>query len=83
MYWEQSAVVKTEFGTTIEFQIKKGARQGCILSSLFNLYTEKKFKEEEETNKIVIGGVKGRPSTGRLFNSLFLSWKFALLIAVI
>ena len=58
MYWEQSAVVRTEFGTTTEFQIKKEVRQGCVLSSsLFNLYTEKIFKEVEEMNGVVIGGV--------------------------
>ena len=44
MYWEQSAVVRTENGITAEFKIKKGVRQGCVLSpSLFNLYTEKIF----------------------------------------
>ena len=41
MYWEQTAVVRTEHGKTEEFQIKKGVRQGCVLSPiLFNLYTE-------------------------------------------
>ena len=45
MYWEQSTIiVRIEFGTTTEFQIKKDVRQGCVLSfSLFNLYTEKIF----------------------------------------
>ena len=42
IYWEQTAVVRTEHGITEEFQIKKGVRQGCVLSpSLFNLYTQK------------------------------------------
>ena len=42
LYWEQTAVVRTEHGITEEFQVKKGVRQGCVLSpSLFNLYTEK------------------------------------------
>ena len=44
MYWEQSAVVRTEFGaaTELEFQIIKSVRQGCVQSSsLFTLYTEK------------------------------------------
>ena len=41
MYWEQTAVVKTEHGITEDFQIKKGVSQGCVLSpSLFNLYTK-------------------------------------------
>ena len=37
----QEAIVRTGYGTTDWFQIGKGVRQGCILSScLFNLYTE-------------------------------------------
>ena len=37
----QEATVRTGHGTTDWFQIGKGVRQGCILSScLFNLYTE-------------------------------------------
>ena len=30
--WEQSACVRTESGMTSEFKIKKGVRQGCVLS---------------------------------------------------
>ena len=42
MYWEETAMVRTENGITEEFQIKKGVWQGCVLSScLFNLYNEK------------------------------------------
>ena len=42
MYWEQTAVVRTEHGITEEFQIKKGIREGCVLSPsfFFNLYTK-------------------------------------------
>ena len=37
----QEATVRTGHGTTDWFQIEKGVRQGCILSScLFNLYAE-------------------------------------------
>ena len=37
----QEATVKTGHGTTDWFQIRKGVRQGCILSlCLFNLYAE-------------------------------------------
>ena len=44
MYWEQTAVVKTDIGLTEEFKINKGVLHGCVLSvSLFNLYTENIF----------------------------------------
>ena len=39
LYAGQEAIVRTGHGTTDWFQIGKGVRQGCILSScLFNLY---------------------------------------------
>ena len=39
LYAGQKATVRTGHGTTDSFQIGKGVRQGCILSScLFNLY---------------------------------------------
>ena len=41
LYAGQEAAVRTGHGTTDWFQIGKGVRQGCILSSyLFNLYAE-------------------------------------------
>ena len=58
LYWEQSACVRTESGMTSDFKIKKGVRQGCVLSpNLFNLYTEKIFREVEDMKGINIGGV--------------------------
>ena len=58
LYWEQSACVRTESGMTSDFKIKKGVRQGCVLSpNLFNLYTEKIFREVEHMKGINIGGV--------------------------
>ena len=40
-YADEEATVRTGHGTTDWFQIRKGVRQGCILSScLFNLYAE-------------------------------------------
>ena len=57
MYWEQTAVVRTEHDITEEFQVKKGVRQGCVLSpSLFNLYTEKIFREIEDMEGVNVGG---------------------------
>ena len=41
MYAGQEATVRTGHGTTDWFPIRKGVRQGCILSPcLFNLYAE-------------------------------------------
>ena len=41
VYAGQEATVRTGHGTTDWFQIGKGIRQGCILSTcLFNLYAE-------------------------------------------
>ena len=41
MYAGQEATVKTGHGTTDGFQIRRGVRQGCILSPcLFNFYAE-------------------------------------------
>ena len=41
LYASQEATIRTGHGTTDWFQIGKGVRQGCILSScLFNLYAE-------------------------------------------
>ena len=36
----QEAIVRTGHGTTDWFQIGKGVHQGCILSLLFNFYSE-------------------------------------------
>ena len=41
LYAGQEATVRTGYGTTDWFKIRKGVSQGCILlSSLFNLYPE-------------------------------------------
>ena len=41
VYAGQEATVRTGYGTTDWFQIRKGVHQGCILSPcLFNLYSE-------------------------------------------
>ena len=48
MYAGQEAAVRTGHGTTDWFQIRKGVRQGCILSPcLFNLYAEYVMRNAE------------------------------------
>jgi hypothetical protein len=41
LYMNQEAAVRTEYGNTVWFEVRKGVRQGCILSPyLFNMYSE-------------------------------------------
>ena len=49
LYWEQIATVRIEGKISKTFPIRKGVRQGCILSPiLFNLYTEYMINEAFE-----------------------------------
>ncbi|XP_072402422.1 uncharacterized protein [Diabrotica undecimpunctata] len=59
LYWGQTAKVKVGSTFTNKIEIKKGVRQGCILSPiLFNIYSEEVFKTalEESTVGIKING---------------------------
>src|SRR6218665_1967257 len=60
LYGDQSAVIRTEFGDTDRFKIKRGVRQGCILSPfLFNLYATRimrKAEMEEAKEGVKIAG---------------------------
>ena len=57
LYWEQQATVRINNGISSFFPLKRGVRQGCRLSpKLFNLYTERIFRESNEIKGCVIGG---------------------------
>ena len=57
LYWQQTASIKTEDGQSSSFSIKRGVRQGCVLSpSLFNVYTENIFKELQDLPGIKLFG---------------------------
>ena len=57
LYWEQTAGVKIEDRISIFEQIKRGVRQGCVLSpDLFNLYKEQILREIKDLKGLVIGG---------------------------
>ena len=57
LYWSQRAFVKMDRELTDVIKIKRGVRQGCVLSpSLFNLYTEMIFRSVEDLDGITIGG---------------------------
>ena len=60
LYWHQSAHITTNNLTTDDIEIRRGVRQGCILSPLlFNLYSEAIFNEtfEDEDTGIRVNGV--------------------------
>ena len=53
----QTASIMLEDGESDSFDIKRGVRQGCILSpKLFNLYTEDIFKQADKLPGVNIGG---------------------------
>lgn len=59
LYWNQQAQIEIEGQLSESVQIKRGVRQGCVLSPLlFNIYSEEIFKEALTTEKegIIING---------------------------
>ena len=66
LYTGQEATVRIGHGTTGWFQIRKGVRQGCILSScLFNLYAEYIMR-----NALLEEAQAGIKTAGRNINNL-------------
>lgn len=59
LYWNQTARIEVNGELTDEIAISKGVRQGCILSPLlFNIYSQRIFRESIEKERIGIK-VKG------------------------
>ena len=57
MYWEQTAAVRVDNDTSSFQKVKRGVRQGCVLSpNLFNLYSEVIMRNLEEHPGIKVGG---------------------------
>ena len=57
MYWEQSAAMRVEGEISAFQKIKRGVRQGCVLSpDLFSLYSEIIMRNIEGQPGIRVGG---------------------------
>ncbi|GFN88081.1 endonuclease-reverse transcriptase [Plakobranchus ocellatus] len=57
MYWEQTAAMRIENKTSTFQDIKRGVRQGCVLSpDLFSLYSEIIMRNLENHPGIKVGG---------------------------
>jgi hypothetical protein len=58
LYYQQTASVQFGEEQSESFQIRRGVRQGCVLSpKLFNIYTEEIFSKNENLKGVVIGGI--------------------------
>ena len=58
LYYQQTASVQFGDEQSESFPIKRGVRQGCVLSpKLFNAYTEEIFGKNENLKGVVIGGM--------------------------
>lgn len=69
LYWSQKAKIKIEDQTSDEMEIKRGVRQGCVLSPLlFNVYSEAIF-QETLTLLMITGGEKGITINGEKVNN--------------
>ena len=57
LYWNQKAAIRVNQELSDPAEIKRGVRQGCVLSPyLFNIYTEFIFRESNEMPGIKING---------------------------
>ncbi|GFN90606.1 endonuclease-reverse transcriptase [Plakobranchus ocellatus] len=57
MYWEQTAAMRVEYKTSTFQDIKRGVREGCVLSpDLFSLYSEIIMRNLENHPGIRVGG---------------------------
>ena len=52
LYWNQYATIRLREGESNNLQIKRGVRQGCILSQSYLTYTRKRFSGKQITYQV-------------------------------
>ena len=58
LYWSQQAAVNIDNNLTLWIEIKRGVRQGCVLSpDLFSIYGEIILRSTMDMDGIRVGGV--------------------------
>ena len=58
LYWHQKAAIRVQNQLSPLIPIKRGVRQGCVLSPyLFNIYTEFIFREANDLKGITLHGL--------------------------
>ena len=57
LYWEQTAAVRVDDELSEWIEIKRGVRQGCVLSpDLFSLYSEIILRQIEDLQGVIVNG---------------------------
>jgi len=57
LYWEQQAAIRVDGECTKYTEIKRGVRQGCVMSpDLFNIYSEVILRTISDMEGVIIGG---------------------------
>ena len=57
LYWKQAAAIRISSHVGEYVEIKKGVRQGCVMSpDLFNLFSERILRELEAMPRLIVGG---------------------------
>ena len=56
LYWDRKAAMRVEGELSPFTEIERGVRQGCVMSDLFNIYSEMVLREINDLEGIRVGG---------------------------
>ena len=75
LYWSQTAQIRGRSEDSQSFKIEKGIRKGCLVSSVFNMYSEEVINEALQdgtglvVNRVVINNIRFADDTVLLANT--------------